>query len=104
MSALPGRSSSAWPWTQLSGETRLTSETPSERFDWLVAMEAGKVPSTETPSEMRTRGNAESLEEAFIALLPPERRAGRRSLVIPPRRPGSKGLTTPLKQIQKSVE
>lgn len=42
----------------------------AERFDWLVAIEAGKVLSIGTPGEMRSRGNAESLEEAFIALLP----------------------------------
>ncbi|MGA9725007.1 MAG: ribosome-associated ATPase/putative transporter RbbA [Candidatus Binatus sp.] len=59
----------------------------AERFDWLVAIEAGKVLSIGTPGEMRSRGNAESLEEAFIALLPPERRAGRRALAIPPRGP-----------------
>jgi ribosome-dependent ATPase len=42
----------------------------AEHFDWLVAMDAGKVLATGTPTELRTASQTETLEEAFIALLP----------------------------------
>lgn len=60
----------------------------AERFDWLVAMDAGHVLATGTPLELRQRSASASLEEAFIALLPDERRRGHRQLVIPPRSRG----------------
>jgi ribosome-dependent ATPase len=46
----------------------------ADRFDWLVAMDAGKVLATSTPEALRTRTATASLEEAFIALLPEEKR------------------------------
>ncbi len=57
----------------------------AERFDWLVAMEAGRVLATGTPRDLQARTGAASLEEAFIALLPEERRRGYRKVRIPPR-------------------
>jgi ribosome-dependent ATPase len=57
----------------------------ADRFDWLVAMNAGQVLATGTPSEIKTRVSASSLEEAFIALLPEEARRGHKALVVPPR-------------------
>ena len=58
------------------------------RFDWLVAMFAGKVVGTGTPAELPVRTGTRSLEEAFIALLPEEMRQGHKELVVPPRPPG----------------
>ena len=58
----------------------------AERFDWLVAMEAGKVLARGTPAELKTETGTATLEEAFIALLPEARRAGYRKLTIPARR------------------
>jgi ribosome-dependent ATPase len=58
------------------------------RFDWLVAMFAGKVVGTGTPSELPARTGTRSLEEAFIALLPEELRHGHQKLVVPPRPAG----------------
>jgi ribosome-dependent ATPase len=55
------------------------------RFDWLAAMNGGKVLATGTPSELLARTNTRTLEEAFIALLPEEQRAGHKPVVIPPR-------------------
>ncbi|BDV41129.1 multidrug ABC transporter ATP-binding protein [Geotalea uraniireducens] len=55
------------------------------RFDWLVAMNAGRILSTGTPRELLAQTGASSLEEAFIALLPPSQREGHQTLVIPPR-------------------
>jgi ribosome-dependent ATPase len=55
------------------------------RFDWLVAMNGGKVLATGTPGELLAHTGAASLEEAFIALLPQAQRDGYRPVVIPPR-------------------
>ena len=60
----------------------------AERFDWLVAMDAGRVLASGTPAELRQHSASSSLEEAFIALLPEEKRREHRQLVIPPRPAG----------------
>ncbi|WP_374441515.1 ribosome-associated ATPase/putative transporter RbbA [Pseudomonas panipatensis] len=57
----------------------------AERFDWLVAMDEGKVLATGTPAELRDKTATQNLEAAFVALLPEHKRAGHRQLVIPPR-------------------
>jgi len=57
----------------------------AERFDWLIAMNSGRVPATGTPAQLRAQTGARTLEDAFIALLPEQRRSGRRKLHIPPR-------------------
>ncbi|MCW5591981.1 MAG: ribosome-associated ATPase/putative transporter RbbA [Burkholderiales bacterium] len=54
-------------------------------FDWLVAMDAGRILATGTPAELLGRTASASLEEAFIALLPESRRQGHRPVVIAPR-------------------
>lgn len=56
----------------------------AQRFDWLVAMDSGKVLDTGSPMEILARTSAASLEEAFIKLLPEEKRRGHESIVIPP--------------------
>ena len=56
----------------------------AERFDWLVAMDAGKVLATGTPAELRATSQTESLEKAFIALLPEEKRRDHHNVVVPP--------------------
>ena len=57
----------------------------AERFDWLVAMDAGKVIGTGTPAELREKTGQTTLDEAFIRLLPEERRRAHQALLIPPR-------------------
>jgi len=57
----------------------------ASRFDWLVAMNAGKVLATGTVEELCKRTNEPTLDEAFIALLPEEQRKGHKKVVIPPR-------------------
>ncbi|MBP8866767.1 MAG: ribosome-associated ATPase/putative transporter RbbA [Propionivibrio sp.] len=56
----------------------------AERFDWLVAMDAGKVLAIGTPAELRANSRTDSLEAAFIALLPEEKRRGHHVVVVPP--------------------
>jgi ribosome-dependent ATPase len=58
----------------------------AERFDWLVAMNAGKVLGTGTSADLKARTNTTSLEDAFIALMPEQARRGHKALQIPPRR------------------
>ncbi|CDM25021.1 ABC-type multidrug transport system, permease component [Castellaniella defragrans 65Phen] len=56
----------------------------AQRFDWLVAMDAGRILATGTPAELlRTTGQA-TLESAFIHLLPAARREGYAPVEIPP--------------------
>lgn len=57
----------------------------AERFDWLVAMDAGRVLATGSPADLLRQTSAGSLDDAFIALLPEEKRRGHTKVVIPPR-------------------
>lgn len=56
----------------------------AEGFDWLIAMDAGKVLDTGTPQELKTKTAADDLETAFVRLLPEEKRGDNKALVIPP--------------------
>jgi ribosome-dependent ATPase len=56
----------------------------AERFDWLVAMDAGKILATGTPRELHERTGTGTLEAAFIALLPEEKKRGHQAIVVPP--------------------
>jgi ribosome-dependent ATPase len=58
------------------------------RFDWLIAMNEGRVLATGSPDELKRRSQAESIEEAFISVLPKRLTVGRRVLNIPPRETG----------------
>ena len=57
----------------------------AQNFDWLIAMDAGKVLATGTPQQILERTESSSLEQAFVALLPEEKRSQHQQLVIPPR-------------------
>jgi ribosome-dependent ATPase len=57
----------------------------AQKWDWIVAMDDGKVLATGTPKELMERTGTKDLEQCFIALLPEEKRAGHTELVIPPR-------------------
>jgi ribosome-dependent ATPase len=72
----------------------------AQQWDWIVAMDAGKVLATGTPAELMERTGTKDLEKCFIQLLPEEKRAGHVELTIPPRPEGkaeiaidAKGLT-----------
>lgn len=55
------------------------------RFDWLVAMDAGKILATGTVEELYARTGKDDLEHAFVALLPEERRRESKPVTIPER-------------------
>ncbi|BBO15807.1 multidrug ABC transporter ATP-binding protein [Candidatus Brocadia pituitae] len=57
----------------------------AQKWDWIVAMDAGKVLATGTPAELMQRTNTKDLEQCFIALLPEEKRSGHKEVTIPPR-------------------
>ena len=57
----------------------------ADRFDWLIAMDAGRILATGTPQELKQRTGTENLEETFVALLPEGKRGSGRRLTIPPR-------------------
>ncbi|EPJ3203983.1 ribosome-associated ATPase/putative transporter RbbA [Salmonella enterica subsp. enterica serovar Derby] len=56
----------------------------AERFDWLVAMNAGEVLATGSAQQLREKTNSATLEQAFIALLPQAQRQAHKPVVIPP--------------------
>jgi ribosome-dependent ATPase len=58
----------------------------AQRFDWLVAMDTGRILVAGTLAKLKSATGAQTVEDAFIALLPERQRAGRRALKIPPRR------------------
>jgi ribosome-dependent ATPase len=59
----------------------------AERFDWLVAMNDGKILATGSPAALKAQMHARSVEDAFVALLQPGAiRDGRDRLEVPPRR------------------
>ncbi len=59
----------------------------ADRFDWLVAMDDGQVLATGTPQELRARTATTTLEQAFIALLPAEKRGDHQAVTVPPFQP-----------------
>jgi len=63
----------------------------AERFDWLVAMNAGRVLATGTPAQVRAMTGTDSLEQAFIALLPERDKATSSQRRAPPARHPDEG-------------
>jgi ribosome-dependent ATPase len=57
----------------------------ASRFDWLVAMDDGKVIATGTTAQILQKAAQPTLEEAFIALLPEAKRAQHQKVVVRPR-------------------
>ncbi len=57
----------------------------AERFDWLVAMNAGEVLATGSADELKAHTASQTLEQAFIALLPEAQRLAHKEVIIPQR-------------------
>jgi ribosome-dependent ATPase len=57
----------------------------ASRFDWLAAMDEGKVIAHGAPKEILEKTNKSTLDDAFIALLPPEKRGQHQEVMVPPR-------------------
>lgn len=56
----------------------------AQRFDWLIAMDDGRILDEGTPTDLLKKTNCDDLDSAFIRLLPEEKRAGHKDLVVPP--------------------
>jgi ribosome-dependent ATPase len=57
----------------------------AQRFDWLMAMDDGKIIAHGTLQEMLDKAGEPTLEEAFIALLPEQKRALHQKVIVRPR-------------------
>lgn len=56
----------------------------AQGFDWLAMMDDGEILKTGTPQELLSQTESQSLEDAFIKLLPDEKKLGYEPVVIPP--------------------
>ncbi|MDR3468839.1 MAG: ATP-binding cassette domain-containing protein, partial [Xanthobacteraceae bacterium] len=56
----------------------------ADRFDWLAAMDDGKVIAHGAPKEIKQTTGQATLEAAFIRLLPEAKRAAYQPVVVPP--------------------
>ncbi len=56
----------------------------ASRFDWLAGMDDGKVIALGAPKEILERAKKSTLDDAFIALLPPEKRAQHQEVIVRP--------------------
>ncbi len=56
----------------------------AEAFDWLVAMEGGRILATGTPKELKSSTKSKDIETAFVRLMPETKAAGKGRLRIPP--------------------
>jgi len=57
----------------------------ANNFDYLIAMDAGKVLAANSPKELKLKTGRDDLDAAFIELLPEEKRRKHEELHIPPR-------------------
>ncbi len=57
----------------------------AERFDWLMAMDDGKIIATGTLKELLAKTGEPNLDDAFIALMPEAKRALHKKVVVRPR-------------------
>ena len=57
----------------------------AERFEHLIAMNAGRILAVGTPDALKSQTGTDTLEAAFIALLPEEDRRGHQTITLPPR-------------------
>ena len=57
----------------------------AEQFDWLIVMHSGQILAAGSPADLKEKTGAQSIEDVFIALLPPELKSSHRTLTIPPR-------------------
>ena len=63
----------------------------AERFDWLAALNDGKIIGSGAPTDLRAKTGKPTIDAAFIALLPPEARGDDTPIVLPPLPPDGEG-------------
>ncbi len=57
----------------------------ASRFDWLAGMDDGKIIAQGTPKEILAKAQKTNLDDAFIAVLPPEKRGLHQEVIVRPR-------------------
>src|ERR1700740_1371016 len=57
----------------------------AQRFDWLMAMDEGKIIATGTLKELLAKTGEPTLDEAFIAMMPEAKRALHQKVIVRPR-------------------
>jgi ribosome-dependent ATPase len=57
----------------------------ASRFDWLAAMDDGKVIAHGAAKDILAKAQKTTLDDAFIALLPPEKRGQHQEVIVRPR-------------------
>jgi ABC-type multidrug transport system ATPase subunit len=57
----------------------------ASRFDWLAGMDDGQIIAHGAPKEILARAQKSTLDDAFIALLPPEKRGQHQEVIVRPR-------------------
>ena len=62
----------------------------AERFQWLVAMNAGRILAQGSPGQLKAAHGAATLEDAFVALLPADQRGRPGGGAMPPRPSGTR--------------
>ncbi len=73
----------------------------ASRFDWLIAMDDGQILAQGTPETLLHQTATDSLEAAFIALLPEEKRQDHQDVVIPPRGTQSQDIAIEARDLTK---
>ena len=63
----------------------------AEAFDWLIAMDAGRIIGTGSPDALKAAAGSDDLEGAYVALLPGKEDREVKDLVIAPRKPSGEG-------------
>lgn len=74
----------------------------AQQWDWIIAMDDGRVLATGTPAELMQRTGTTDLEKCFIALLPEEKRSGHTELTIPPRIANQSGIAIDAKGLTRA--
>lgn len=64
----------------------------AEGFDWLIAMNAGQVLASGSPADLHQQTQTQSLEAAFIQLLPESAKQGYKAVVVPPLQGGDQSI------------
>jgi ribosome-dependent ATPase len=73
----------------------------AEHLDWLVMMEGGHVLAAGTPDELKARTGKTTIEDAYIALLPEDKRYGHHAFTTPPRITSGDGAAIEAKNLTK---
>lgn len=73
----------------------------AEQFDWLIAMNNGKVLATGSPAQIKENAQTSQLETAYISLLPKTQKNAVSTLDIPPRQTSNTSIAILAKKLTR---